>query len=239
MIQCCDISFPKVKCVGTDRINNMPLGGGKFVFDIQKNSQTYIDFSITKTGDYDIVIHAQSHVDIVVKLIVLFVENVTINLHIIACGSSAKINVLGMYALHAFNNLKIYSLQEHKGVGSSTDVNFAGMLSDAAHILYDGMIRINSSARQTYANLQNKNIVMSPQTRVISVPNIEVLNNDVQCFHGSAVGRFNDIIQWYMYSRGLSKLQVKKMLIQGLFAEVLDGHAKKNDVIKLICEKLS
>lgn len=239
MKQSCNTNVQSSFVLCNETFDQSSIKPGKYRFDIASQGSSNIIFRIDQPGQYIISVHAHEHAKVSITLMCLFVDNVDIALHLVAKGKAANIDVAGMYALCDSQNVSIKSVQEHAGIATNSDVLFSGLLSGASKIVYDGMIKITHEAAQTHANLQNKNIIMSPQARVVSIPNIEVLQNDVQCFHGSAVGKFNDIAQWYMSSRGLQKSQIKKLLIQGLFAKVLDKCSDKNDIVDIICEKLS
>ena len=64
-------------------------------------------------------------------------------------------------------------------------------------------------------------LLLSDHARAISVPNIEVLTHEVQCGHGSAIGRLDEEQLWYLQARGLSPNQAEQMLINGFFNDVL------------------
>jgi len=105
-------------------------------------------------------------------------------------------------------------------------------------LTYDGTIRIEENACGTYALQNNKNILLSSTAAAISIPNIEVLNHDVQCYHGAAVGKFDTEQMQYMQSRGLGDVIIERLLIQTLFDEVLREYEKRELILQKVYEKI-
>jgi len=59
---------------------------------------------------------------------------------------------------------------------------------------------------------------------------MEVLQNDVVCTHGCAVGKLDTTQLFYLMSRGLSDVQANKLLVASFFGvllNLLDDQKKK------------
>ena len=63
---------------------------------------------------------------------------------------------------------------------------------------------------------------MNDKAKAHSVPNLEILCDDVICGHGSSVGPIDDELFHYVMSRGIPRLEAEKLLIRGFFNEVLN-----------------
>jgi Fe-S cluster assembly protein SufD len=68
----------------------------------------------------------------------------------------------------------------------------------------------------------NQNLLLSHQARADSIPALEILADDVQCSHGATVGSLDPDQLFYMESRGISRQDAEKLIIQGFFAPILD-----------------
>jgi len=53
------------------------------------------------------------------------------------------------------------------------------------------------------------------------VPNLDIRENDVMCAHASSVGPLDELQRWYLESRGVSREDAQRLLIQGFFYEML------------------
>ena len=68
----------------------------------------------------------------------------------------------------------------------------------------------------------NRNLVLSPGAKAHSVPNLEILCDDVICGHGSSVGPLEHEHLYYLQSRGISRERAERALIRGFFSEAID-----------------
>lgn len=110
----------------------------------------------------------------------------------------------------------------HVGHDTSSDVHIKGAVEDNAQSVFTGLLRIEPDALRSSAFETNRNLVLSPGAKANSVPNLEILCDDVMCGHGSSVGPLEDDHLYYLQSRGLSRERAERVLIRGFFSEVLD-----------------
>ena len=185
-----------------------------------------------------IKIYCASFVDLTVRLLMIEGHHVNINVSIIICGTKSNVKVLGLSVLHDQQSLIIQTQQIHCGKNSQSSLVLQGLLTGKSQLRYDGMIRIESDASQTYALQNNQNILLSDTAHAVSIPNIEVLNHDVQCYHGAAIGRFDRLQMQYMQSRGLDQQIIKRLLVAAFCQPVLQGYRKKDVVLQTIYEKI-
>ncbi len=142
---------------------------------------------------------------------------------IILHGKHAQATVRGAYILNNEQRVSITSHQRHMVPGTQSDVNIKGALQDNARSMYQGTIFIKKKAANTCAEQQNKNILLSSSARAYSIPILEILNNDVQCMHGSAIGQLDNEQLFYLQARAIPEPQARRLLIEGFFAHLFDA----------------
>jgi Fe-S cluster assembly protein SufD len=54
-----------------------------------------------------------------------------------------------------------------------------------------------------------------------TIPELEILNNDVQCSHAAVSAPLDDKELFYLMSRGISPSAARSMLVQGFFEDAL------------------
>lgn len=162
----------------------------------------------------------------------------TIQLHVQLRGANAQASVFGMYAIDGDQELKIQIYQMHEAQSTISSVNVRGMLSGKAKAHIEGLIRIDENGAKSDGSLENKNIVCGGQARVVSIPSIEVLQHEVQCCHGSAVGTFDEKQLWYLQSRGLDGHQAHILLIASFFGAVISEMENPEDFMEMVCKKM-
>ncbi len=129
-------------------------------------------------------------------------------------GPGAQVNVYGVYVLNTNQHLTITTKQHHQVAHTCSSLSFNGVLTDNAQVNYKGTIFVDKKAPNTQAAQNNKTILLSKQAQAQSIPTLEVLNNDVQCAHGSAVGQLDEQQLWYAQTRGLSETLAQRMLLE-------------------------
>jgi Fe-S cluster assembly protein SufD len=50
---------------------------------------------------------------------------------------------------------------------------------------------------------------------------LDIRENDVMCAHASSVGPLNELQRWYLESRGVTRSDAERLMIQGFFYEML------------------
>lgn len=135
---------------------------------------------------------------------------------------NAQAFIKGAYALADSQRCNIITRQYHLGKNSTSNLTINGIAKDVSIIDYRGMIRIEQSAAGTHAHQENKTILFSPTARATSIPSIEVLNHEVSCAHGSAVGPLDADHILYARTRGLTEVEAKKMMVRSIFIQMLD-----------------
>ncbi|MGD0055909.1 MAG: SufD family Fe-S cluster assembly protein [Acidimicrobiales bacterium] len=96
-----------------------------------------------------------------------------------------------------------------------------GAVADDSRSVYTGLIEIEKGAKRTDARQTNHNLLLSPTAHADSVPNLDIKENDVMCAHASSVGPLDELQRWYLESRGVSRSDAERLMIQGFFNEML------------------
>ena len=205
---------------------------------MQNSVQATVNFIIVESIQTKIHFYCHDNINLNIRLIVLFSDQAEINIDIFLCGNNSCVTVLGMYALSGQQNLVIKTRQIHCGKNCKSRLVMQGLVAGHAKSLYEGTIRIQENACGTYALQNNKNILLSDTSAAISIPNIEVLHHDVQCYHGAAIGKFDTQQMMYMQSRGLDDVKIQQLLIQTLFEEPLQNYENRELILQTVYEKI-
>ena len=95
-------------------------------------------------------------------------------------------------------------------------------MKDQSKAAYQGKIYVDSVAQKTNGYQLSKAILLNDGTEFNGKPELEIYADDVKCSHGSSSGNLDENKIFYLMTRGLSKSQAKKILIDGFFLEVID-----------------
>ncbi|MYC85836.1 MAG: Fe-S cluster assembly protein SufD [Acidimicrobiia bacterium] len=138
-------------------------------------------------------------------------------------GSSAQVS--GIYFGDGSQVLDYRTHVTHRGPRTTSDIFLKGAVADDAQAVWTGLVRIEKGAEGTSAFETNRNLVLSDGAMVNSVPNLEILTDDLQCGHGSSSGPLDEQQLYYLMSRGLPRSPAEHLLVRAFFNEILSGFA--------------
>ena len=136
-------------------------------------------------------------------------------------GNGTSANVVGAYFGDEAQILDYRYTMDHQGLNTGSDMFLKGAVQDDALSVFTGMIRIEEEAQKTNAFQTNRNLILSDGASAQSVPNLEILANDVRCGHGSTMGPLDEEQRYYLMSRGLDEARSNRLLVHGFFNEAL------------------
>jgi Fe-S cluster assembly protein SufD len=112
---------------------------------------------------------------------------------------------------------------EHVHLASETRSNlgFKVAMTGASRSAYTGLIRIAKDAAGCEAYQENRNLLLSERARADSIPELEILNDDVRCSHGATMSSIDDEQLFYLQSRGLPRLQAIRLIVYGFLGQTL------------------
>lgn len=137
-------------------------------------------------------------------------------------GNGSSSELVGLYFGEGDQTLDYRVVIDHEGKNTTSDVFLKGAVEDDAQSVFTGLLRIEKDATRTSTFETNRNLVLSENAKAQSVPNLEILCNDVICGHASSVGPLEGEYLYYLQSRGLSRQRAERLLVRGFFQEVID-----------------
>jgi len=178
-------------------------------------------------GDRDQVIAGQHHVrigrDASVQHIVVTLGGDVVRLVTSAQfdGPGGGIDALGVFFTDAGQHHEHRLFMDHNAPHCRSNVAYKGALQgDDAHAVWIGdvLIRANAVGTETYEI--NRNLVLTEGARADSVPNLEIeTGNVVGAGHASATGRFDEEQMFYLTSRGIPKVEARRLVVRGFINE--------------------
>jgi Fe-S cluster assembly protein SufD len=138
-------------------------------------------------------------------------------------GNGANARLLGLYLGDREQHYDRFTLQDHTGTDTSSDLLYKGVLTDKARSVYSGFIRMHHGARRSRAYQQNRNVLLSRTARADSIPNLEISENDILgCTHGATVGKVDAEQLFYLMCRGLTRTVATQLLVEGFIEPIIE-----------------
>ncbi len=136
-------------------------------------------------------------------------------------GDGSSSDLAGIYFGDGDQVLDYRVVVNHRGRNTSSQVTLKGAVEDSSESVFTGLLKIWPDATNTSTFETNRNLVLSENAKAHSVPNLEILCDDVVCGHGSTVGPLETDHLYYLQSRGLSKDRAERVLLRGFFEEMI------------------
>jgi Fe-S cluster assembly protein SufD len=136
-------------------------------------------------------------------------------------GDGSSANIVGAYFGEERQTLDYRYFVRHVGRNTRSDMFLKGAVEDEARSVFTGMIRIEETGQKTEAFQTNRNLILTEGASAQSVPNLEILANDVKCGHGSTVGPLDAHQRYYLMTRGLGRERADRLQVHGFFDEAL------------------
>ena len=150
-----------------------------------------------------------------------------IDTHLKGDGSESK--NIGIFLGRNKEHLDVTTNVTHNALNTTNDIKFDGILKDFSTSVYRGLITITPKGQKTNSYLSDNILKIGDKSLANSIPALKIDADDVKASHGATIGQVNDEQVFYLMSRGLSKDQAEKLIVQG-FLEPLVDHFKIEDL---------
>lgn len=111
--------------------------------------------------------------------------------------------------------------QNHLAPHTTSDLLFKGALAGNSRSVWQGMIYVAPDAQKTDGYQSNPNLILSEDAHADSIPGLEILADDVRCTHGATVGQIDPEELFYLSSRGISKMDSERLIVEGFFDPII------------------
>jgi Fe-S cluster assembly protein SufD len=145
-----------------------------------------------------------------------------VNQHVAMTGPDAESQVNGVMFTAGRQHLSYNTPQHHQAPYCKSDLLYKTALQDRSRTVWRGMIKVDKEAQRTDAYQRNDNLMLSRDARADSIPGLEIEADDVRCTHGSTSGRVDEQQMFYAMTRGYTRREAVRMIVNGFFQQVFD-----------------
>lgn len=153
-----------------------------------------------------------------------------VDMDVIHAGERAHAKINAIYLLEGDELFDLHSTIEHTVASCTTEENVRGIVADRGRAVFNGRIHIHRHAQKTLAELNNRNLLLSPDAEVDTKPELEIYADDVRCAHGATIAEIDKKALYYLQSRGIGLSQANIMLNFGFINELVEE--MPNEVLK-------
>jgi Fe-S cluster assembly protein SufD len=149
--------------------------------------------------------------------------NVRRELHVDLAGAEAACDVTSLAMAGDTQRMDMRTRINHRAPGCTTNELYKGIYDHKARGVFDGLIHVFPDAQQTAAHQTNRNLLLSDDASISSIPRLEIYADDVKCSHGSTTGQLDEEQIFFLRTRGFDSALARTMLTQAFAGEIVDG----------------
>ncbi len=137
-------------------------------------------------------------------------------------GEHAEAHVGGLAICDKEQHADNFVFVDHAVPNCLSNELFKTVLDEHAVGAFCGKILVEKDAQKTNAYQTNRNLCISPDTRMYSKPQLEIYADDVKCSHGLTTGQLDENALFYLRARGIDKDEARLLLMVAFTRDVLD-----------------
>ncbi len=137
-------------------------------------------------------------------------------------GNGAHCDLNGLFTGKDRQYVDYHTRIDHHQPHCSSTEHYKGVLGGHAKGVFNGRVYVHPHAQQTDAQQSNQNLLLSPTAEVDTKPQLEIYADDVKCSHGATTGQLDEMMLFYLRSRGIAENAAKALLTYGFAREIID-----------------
>ena len=145
---------------------------------------------------------------------------------VVIAGDGAECRLNGAYALRGRQHADNTTVVEHVGTHCNSRQVYKGVVDERARAVFQGTVVVHPGAQGTNAHQLNRNLLLSPNARADSKPELIIHADDVKCSHGATVGDLDADAMFYLRARGIDPAEARALLIEAFVGELFDDVAQ-------------
>tara|TARA_B100001093_G_scaffold478313_1_gene506378 strand:- start:6519 stop:7769 length:1251 start_codon:yes stop_codon:yes gene_type:complete len=138
-------------------------------------------------------------------------------------GENSECNLQSASFLNHNDHQEIKTRINHFSPNCKSYQKVKNVLNLESKGIFQGKIFVKDVAQKTDAYQLSKAILLSEKSEFDSKPELEIYADDVKCSHGSTSGKIDEDSVYYLMSRGLSKKEAIKLLVNGFLSEIVNS----------------
>lgn len=157
-------------------------------------------------------------------------------------GENAQCSLDGMALIAARQVADTHSCIRHLTPHGTSRQLHKAIVDGEAHAVFNGRVKVGVGAQQTDSAQSSRNLLLSARAQVDTLPQLEILADDVKCTHGATVGELDSEEIFYLRSRGLSEAVARDLLVYAFGAEVVERipvASLRRQLARLVLERTS
>lgn len=136
-------------------------------------------------------------------------------------GPGARSEMAGVMLGGGRQQIDLHTEHRHVAGATWSNLDLKAVLAGRARSAYTGLIRIEPKAPGSEAYQENRNLLLSRRAHADTIPELEILTDEVSCTHGATVAPLDAEHLFYLRSRGIPRPQAVRLVVGGFLGDAL------------------
>lgn len=111
----------------------------------------------------------------------------------------------------------------HSSQNCKSRQTYRGIVDDKGRGVFNSRVAVERDAQGSDTGQSSKSLLLSDSAVADTKPQLEVLADDVKCFHGATVGQLDHDALFFLRSRGIDAAQARALLTRAFAGEVVEA----------------
>lgn len=163
------------------------------------------------------------------------------NIIVELAGENCDSTINGLFMGHDAQHMDNYMRVIHAAPHCDSRQFYKGILDDTSHGVFSGRIVVHEGAQKTDAKQTNRNLLLSDDATIDTMPQLEIYADDVKCTHGATTGQLSEEARYYLMTRGVDPATARSLLIYAFAEESLQRmnvQPIRDELEQLLLERL-
>ena len=137
-------------------------------------------------------------------------------------GQGGHFELRGVNLLAGSTHNDVTMVLDHSAPDTTSTELVRNIVTDKAHGVFQGQIRVAREAQKTDAKMSCNTLVLSDEGEFSVKPELEIFADDVACGHGATVAEIDRSHLFYLMARGVPEKEARGLLVKAFLAEVIE-----------------
>ena len=174
----------------------------------------------THTSALSVAVDDDAELDIV--CIDMGAAEAVVNVNVEMWGANARVAMHTLYLGSGDRRMDINYRTALHGRENQVDMLTSGVLMGHCHKVYRGTLDFISGCAGSKGTEEENTMLLSKDARHLSVPILLCGEDDVEGAHAASTGKIDENKLFYLMSRGLTEKEARKLIVEAMFAPVLE-----------------
>eukprot|EP01039_Chlorochromonas_danica_P009755 gene9755-10789_t len=179
----------------------------------------YDNFLVSMGGD---VSRVNLHVDLLARMSNTSVST-AMTFYDYLANSFSLFQLSGVVMSSTNQSLDLHTSISHLNASTHTVQNQRMVLGSRAEACFKGRVRMPAISEDASAEQNCRSLLLGQRVKLHVMPTLEISSDQVSCSHGAAVSDLDENSLFFLGSRGINRLEARKLLMRSFPLEVLHG----------------